>query len=382
MRTTEVIIVGAGPTGLALGAELARQGVDALILDRLAEGRNTSRAAVVQARTLEVLDQLGVTERLLAVGLRVPIFRVREHGRVLSTISFCDLETRFPFTLMCPQDQTETILLERLRELGGCVQRPCTVSRVAQDESRVEVEYTGLERTETVEAQWLVACNGAHSTVREQCSMAFEGGTYDEDFVLADVEMQWPLGREEVTLFSSGKWLMVVAPLPSNRFRVVATTENASEIPSTEEVARLLAERGPGGEAFIHRLLWSSRFRVSHRLAQSFRNGRVLLAGDAAHVHSPAGGQGMNTGIQDAISLAETLPSVLRGGDASALDDWAAKRKRIAKSIVRMTDRMTKLATLSSPLGRTARDLLLGAFGQLPAAQHALARKLAELDNR
>ena len=379
----QVVIVGAGPTGLTLGAELWRRGVRPLILDRLEEGSNTSRAAVVHARTLEVLTPLGVTTELLAAGVIVPTFRVRDRGKILTSISFKDLPTEFPFTLMCPQNVTESILLRRLESLGGTVVRPCEVTGIRTHPDGVEVDYSVAGVIHTIFTRWLVGCDGGHSVVRESAGVPFEGSTYEENFILADVAMDWPIDREEVSLFFSEKGLVVVAPLPLDHFRIVATVQEAAERPSRDDFQQLLIERGPPeGKINIREMTWSSRFRVSHKVAGSFRKGNVLLAGDAAHVHSPAGGQGMNTGIQDAVALAEALVAVSSSVDTSVLDAWATKRRQIARSIVQLTDRMTRLATTNSPMLKLLRNSVIDMVGHLPSAQLALAEKLSELDNK
>jgi 2-polyprenyl-6-methoxyphenol hydroxylase-like FAD-dependent oxidoreductase len=379
----EIVIVGAGPTGLALGAELQRLGVGALILDKLPAGANTSRAAVIHARTMEVLEPLRVTNELLREGLIVPIFRVRHGSRILAKVSFQELDTAYPFTLMCPQDRTEAILLKRLEELGGAVQRPCKVTGVAGTGDDFNVTFLRGDEEESVRAKWVVGCDGMHSVVREQALIPFEGGSYNETFVLADVQMDWPLDREEVSLFFSGKGLMVVAPLPGNRFRMVASLEDAPAEPTVADFEALLMERGPeDGVVAIRRMLWSSRFRIAHRVVRGMRRGRVIVAGDAAHVHSPAGGQGMNTGIQDAVSLAGALHAALQTGNESELDAWQEKRLKIAQGVVELTDRMTRMATAKSPVVQLLRNVAIEMIGNLPFAQHALAETLSELDNR
>jgi 2-polyprenyl-6-methoxyphenol hydroxylase-like FAD-dependent oxidoreductase len=377
-----IVIVGAGPTGLALGAELKRLGISSLILDRLEAGDNTSRAAVVHARTLEVLEGLEVTPELLREGIIVPIFRVRDRDRVLSTISFKGLDTKYPFSLMCPQNRTEAILLRRLESLGGGVNRPCEVVAIRPGEGSVQIQFKSGGVLKTVHAKWLVGCDGMHSAVREQASISFVGGDYEESFVLADMEMDWPLDREEVSLFFSGKGLVVVAPLPDNHFRVVATMKQAPASLSIGDFQKILEERGPENAVIkIHRIVWASRFHLEHRVAEVLRKGRILLAGDAAHVHSPAGGQGMNTGIQDAISLAGALREVIQQGNDAALNTWQEKRLAIAHSVVTMTDRMTKIATASSSGVKLLRNAVISIIGQIPFAQHAIAERLSELDH-
>ena len=198
---------------------------------------------------------------------------------------------------------------------------------------------------ETIRTKWLIGCDGAHSFVREQAAIPFEGGAYEESFILADVEMDWPLDRDEVTLFYSEKGLVVVAPLPKNHYRIVATVAQAQAEPSLADFELVLNERGPqSGAISIRRMGRSSRFRIQHRVAKALRAGNILLAGDAAHVHSPAGGQGMNTGIQDAVSLAHALRQTMQSGDDAALNRWQEERLKVAHSCRRKVERSPKLA--------------------------------------
>lgn len=377
--TTDVLIVGAGPVGLTLAAALATKGVAVVLVDQQAEGANTSRACVVHARTMEVLDDLGVTPELLDRGRIVPRFTVRDRDRALLTIDFDGLPTDHPYTLMIPQNVTEEILLNRLRHNGGRVFRPYRVVDVAQDGDGV---VTTMATGETVRARYVVGADGMHSTVRAFTGVGFSGGTYGESFVLADVRMDWPLSAEEVVLYFSPAGMAVVAALPGeNRFRIVATVAEAPEQPDLAFMQALLDARGPRrSPARIQEIIWSSRFRVHHRLAEHYRAGRLLLAGDAAHVHSPAGGQGMNTGIQDAVSLAGYLTNVLRNGaHESTLDGYETERRPVAAGVVVMADRMTRLANIGFRPLRRARNVVLRGLDFIPAVHRVLAMNLSEL---
>lgn len=380
---TDVLIVGAGPSGLALAAELQRQRVDCLTIDRQPAGANTSRACVVHARTLEMLQPLGLSAPLIKLGIEVPIFRIRERDRALLTIDFSTIASAFAFTLMIPQDRVERCLLENLLGHGGHVERPCEFLHLSARDSHVEAEVRAGATTETIRAKWLVGCDGMHSAVREEAQIAFTGAAYEEDFVLGDVRMDWPLPPNEVTLFYSPDGFMVVAPLPAGWFRIVGMVDAAPADPPQEILQSLLDQRGPSDvRGKIREVGWKSRFHIHHRVAQTPRHHRILLCGDAAHVHSPAGGQGMNTGIQDSISLAGPLCAVLRGGDEALLDEWARARHRIAADVVAMTDRMTRMAKLKSPTAKILRNLAVAFMGHLPPVREALARTLAEIENR
>ena len=306
---TDVLIVGAGPTGLTLGAALARRGIATTLVDRLAAGVNTSRAAVVHARTLEALEPLGVAERLDRLGVHAKRFTIRDRDRVLVPIDFTSLPTRYPYTLMVSQAVTEGVLLERLTELGGRVLRPRSLVALTQAADHVEAQFDDGSRCR---ARFLVGADGMHSRVREASGIAFTGDSYGESFVLADVNLSGGVPHDEVILYFSPAGMVVVAPLPDHAHRIVATVDDAPEVPDAAYVQALLDARGPERErAVVRDVIWGSRFRVHHRVADTYRDRRVLLAGDAAHVHSPAGGQGMNVGILDALHLSNALIQVV-----------------------------------------------------------------------
>ncbi len=366
---TEIAIVGAGPTGLALAVTLASAGIDFVIVDRLAEGANTSRAAVVHARTLEILDELGASQDLTARGLPITRFAVRDGSRRLLTVPFDGLPTPYPYTLMVPQYETEAVLLDRLRSQGADVHRPYEVGPVVQDKDGVTLT---MSTGETLRAGYAVGADGMQSAVREASGVGFTGGAYGESFVLADVTMDWAPGPDEVSLTFGAAGLTVVAPLPGGQYRVVATVDDAPATPDLAFVQGLLDERARG-RARVTGLAWSSRFRVHHRVADRYRVGRLLLAGDAAHVHSPAGGQGMNTGIQDGYALGRAFAT-------GELDSYEAQRRPVAQRVVAFTDRMTRIATARSGAARAVRNIALPLLGHLPGFRTKLATELAELN--
>ena len=380
-RSTDVLIVGAGPVGLTLATALAEAGVDAVLVDRSAEATTTSRAAVVHARTLEVLRELRVADDLIAEGVVVSRFTVRERDRVLLTVDFDDLPTDFPYTLLVPQETTERVLTARLRAAGGAVHRPYELTGLDVDPDGVRGT---LADGGTVAARYVVGCDGMHSFVRERSGIGFTGDSYAQSFLLADVRLSWAEPNDQVMLYFSAEGVTIVAPLPGGRHRVVATVDEAPEKPSMADVQALLADRGPQRHpATVEEVGWSSRFRVHHRLADHYRSGRLLLAGDAAHVHSPAGGQGMNTGIQDAAVLGRKLAAVLRDGAAdTVLDEYETERRPVAEEVVAFTHRMTRLATVESAPLRGVRNTALRALDFVPAVHHTLAMRLSELVTR
>ncbi|MGW9207222.1 FAD-dependent oxidoreductase [Embleya sp. NPDC055664] len=377
--TTDVLVVGAGPAGLTLALALAAQGRDVTVVDAHTAAEQTSRAAVVHARTLEVLAPLGVAAPLVAQGIPAPTFTVRDRDRVVVRIDFTDLPTEYPYSLMVSQATTEAALLDRLTALGGTVLRPYRVTSLDQDADGVTATFESGER---LRAGWVVGADGMHSTVRDQAGIGFQGGTYAESFVLADVRLSGAVAADEVVLYFAPAGLVVLAPLPGGRHRIVAPVADAPHEPSAAYVQELLDVRGSKtGRVVVEEVVWGSRFRVHHRIADTYRAGRILLAGDAAHVHSPAGGQGMNAGILDAVTLAEALGSVFDGGPTTALDTYGATRRPIAERIVRLADRMTRVATLTPAL-RPLRNTVLRTLTRIPAVRRRLALQLSGLTYR
>ncbi|WP_288252584.1 FAD-dependent oxidoreductase [uncultured Hydrogenophaga sp.] len=374
--STQVLIVGAGPAGLATAIGLAERGVDFVIVDALDEAQNTSRAAVIHAATLDSLRALSLSDRLVAQGIEVPRFRIRERDAVLFDASFAGLPTPTPFALMIPQDETERIFIDRLAELGHVVRRPVRLTRFGASAARVRATCEGEDGAVTIDARYIVGADGEKSTVRAGAGIAFPGDTYGS-FLLADVRMDWPIERQEVSLFFAQAGTVVVAPLSRERYRVVAQLADAPPAPALADVQRLMDARGPRSGVRVREVLWGSRFQVHHKLADRLHQGPVLLVGDAAHVHSPAGGQGMNLGLRDAVALSGALHAALRDGTENLLEAYASERRLAAARVLAMTDRLTRVATLSGPAARWVRNRLIAAASAVPAVKRAVARRLA-----
>lgn len=385
MKTqTDILIVGAGPTGLALAVALQQAGIDHLVIDRLAAGLNLSRAGVVHAHTLEMLEPLGVVPAMRAEGIEVARFGVRDRRRRLLTIDFAHLPSAYPFVLMVPQNVTERILTERLEALGGTVHREVEALEIVQDKHGVTVRVAGPAGEQQIRARYVVGGDGLHSKVRAASAIAFEGSSYEENFVLADVSLAAPPRDSEVALYFAPEGMVVFAPQPSGRYRVVATHATGGENPDRAAIQRLLDTRGPEGEApVVTEVHWSSAFRVHHRVADTYRDGRLLVMGDAAHVHSPAGGQGMNTGLVEAVVLADRLVRVVGRGESEALlDDYGATRRPAAVQVLGLAGRMTKLALVRGRVPRMLRNLMLQVLRRMPWFQRKLAMQLSGLARR
>ena len=242
----EILMVGAGPSGLALALGLAARGRAVRVVDRAEAGTNLSRAAVVHPATLEALQSVGATEPLLARALRVPDFRIRDGRRDLATVSFAGLPTAHPFTAMVPQSETEAVLRARLVELGVEVEWRTELVAIEQDDARVRATLRRADGDEAVESAYLIGADGGRSTTRELIGIDFSGAGYEADFLLADVRMDWAVERGAVSLTFAPAGLLVVAPLPGDHFRVVATVADAPEHPGVTDVQAIVDERGSG----------------------------------------------------------------------------------------------------------------------------------------
>jgi 2-polyprenyl-6-methoxyphenol hydroxylase-like FAD-dependent oxidoreductase len=381
---TDVLIVGAGPTGLTLALALRRAGLSALVIDQLESGQNTSRAAVIHAHTLEVLDGLEVSRRLEHEGLKLERFSLLDRDRTLLGLRFDDLPSSHPHLLMLTQDVTERILRQCLAEQGTGVRWGCRLENLAQDAEGVTARVASKAGVEVLRARYAVGADGMHSLVRRHAGIGFQGESYEDSFVLADVHLDWDHGRDEVKLFFSPQGMLVVAPLPDGRYRLVAPLERAPERPGVADMQAILDARGPEqGAARVTEVYWGSRFRLHHRVADRYREQRLFLVGDAAHAHSPAGGQGMNTGIVDAVVLGQVLSEVLHGRRGEDyLDEYERLRRPAAQQVLDLAGRITAVATVRGAARRHLRNALLRSVGRLPAFRRRLQLQLSGIARR
>ncbi len=378
---TAVVVVGAGPTGLTAALRLAQLGVPYVLLDASAAPTTTSNAALVHASSLEILAELGVGDALVAAGRRMHRITMVDRGRPLLRMEFGDLPSRYPFALGVPQSTTEALLLRRLAESAGSVRRRHRVHTLRAHDGHVVVagvvESPGGPVPFEIRARYVIGADGSHSAVRAAIGLDFPGQTYPSQFVLADVALTDGVrADDEATINMSAHGVTVIARLPSGNHRIVATVDTHVTVPARPDrafVDALLSDRGIPARA-AGEPAWSSAFRVHHRVADRFRVGRVFLAGDAAHIHSPAAGQGMNTGIADAFDLATRIAAVHTGqAGESALDAYDRVRRAAALEVLAFTDRLTATAMLRNPAARAARRALAGTLGRLGPVRRRVA---------
>jgi len=400
----DVLVVGAGPTGLTLARELHSLGVTVQLVDRAADAVHESRALAIQARTLEVLARNGLAQDLVTAGR--PTGQVMLHGssrtRILPLGDAATADTGFPFLLFLAQSATERILVDRLSMVGAGVRRGLTLTALSQDQDGVTctLESPGVP-TRVVRTRYVVGCDGAHSATRRLTGIQFSGHAFPHRFLLADLEIDGVVhdrGRrtgvkrvgirsDSAHAYLTGDGPMFLFPLgtPAS-WRLIV--QLPVDVPTDADPSALLREivaRYSRGRLVPHEPVWLTEFSISSRLADEFRRDRVFLAGDAAHIHSPAGAQGMNTGMQDAVNLGWKLALVCRG-DASPtlLRSYPIERMPVARSVLTRTDRAFRLATSGVPVLRSLRAAVVGRVAGLVSrsepARRAAFRLIAQLD--
>jgi 2-polyprenyl-6-methoxyphenol hydroxylase-like FAD-dependent oxidoreductase len=377
---TDVLIVGAGPVGLFLANECARRGLRWRLIETRASQSEHSKALAIFPRTLEIFDMAGLVGPFLEMANRVTSVSIVTHGRTLAHMRFTPEETPYSFVAMVPQDVTEKLLVEGLGRRGGTVEYETTFVSAAEQDDGVSVTLDRKGEPIKLRASFVVGCDGAHSAVRHLLNLPFEGAEYDDSFMLADIETNETLPADELQLCSSELGPVAIFPMSATRRRVVAIVDKTEgDAPSLDLVRKILAQRAPGGiEA--RALRWSSYFRVHHRQVARLRVGRIFIAGDAAHIHSPFGGQGMNTGLHDVWNLVWKLDLALhRRGNEQLLESYSAERRPVIKQVIETTDFLTKTMGTPSKLAQTLRNAVIPMVSRLAPFQHAFVQRLSEL---
>ncbi len=380
-----ILIVGAGPVGLTLAVTLKKLGIACRLIDKEAQPTNQSRAAIIHARTMEVFERLGLVAPFLAEGERVYSVQVRSGwDNILLDVSLAGLPTEYPFFLGLNQTSTERLLTTELLNLGGSVERSVSLTGLRQNETGVEVTLAGADGAQSVETfQHVAGCDGGHSTVRHLLGLPFEGETLDTQWITADVRIDWDFPGDKALGCLCPSGLGFIAPMDRDRWRVILNAPDNIPLPvadwTLEKIQSLCVDRF-GIPLRLHDAVWISPFGVNTRMAPRMRVGRVFLAGDAAHVHSPVGGQGMNTGIQDAFNLGWKLAQAAKGeaGD-KLLETYHEERHLNAARLLSMVGPATRVVNWQGSWATSLRNTAMKLAGMLGAGG-IMARRVSELD--
>jgi 2-polyprenyl-6-methoxyphenol hydroxylase-like FAD-dependent oxidoreductase len=387
MAGTEVLVIGAGPVGLTMAAELARFGVTVRIVEKAPTRTDKSKALVVWSRSLELLDRAGCAAAFLATGHRAIAANIVAGPTRIAHVDFDGVASPYPFGLMIPQSETERLLETHLQSLGVTVERQTEVTGFTATDDAVTATLRHADgQTEALTTPWMIGCDGAHSIARHGLGMAFDGDTQPSDWVLADIHLS---GRvppaNEIDLFWHEDGVLAFFPITGDRYRMIADVGTAHgqgprADPTLAQVQALMDRRGPGGIQAADPV-WLASFRINERKVKHYRAGRVFLAGDAAHIHSPAGGQGMNTGMQDAFNLAWKLALVCHGicKPKPLLDSYSTERSAVGDQVLHDAGRLTAVAILRNPLAQTVRNTIARLVLGLSPIRHGMADKLAEV---
>jgi 2-polyprenyl-6-methoxyphenol hydroxylase-like FAD-dependent oxidoreductase len=380
-RDDPVLVVGAGPTGLVLAAELARHGVNPRVIDAGPDEVRESRAVAVVARSLELLDDMGIGATLVDRGIPLRALNFYQGTTLLAELDTTAVDSPFPMDLCIAQWQTTELLRERVRELGVEIEWNTRLAGFDADGTGLSVDLVHADgHTERSNTVWLVGCDGSHSTVRDAAGIDWETADLHRGFILGDVTTRWDLVRDRFHVWFDRAGLVAVFPMPGGYWRILASTpdDRPPRPPQLRHFAAAVAERTPL-DAHLTDLRWSSAFVAREGLAERFRVGRVLVAGDAAHSHSPIGGQGMNTGMQDAYNLGWKLALVAAGrARDTLLDSYGAERRPVARAVVDATSVATRVATGNALVARRARRHALRLLSQLNAVQQKFSNAIGE----
>ena len=386
LNNPKVLIAGAGPVGLTLANELVRHGISIRIVDKNAERTDKSKALVLWSRPLELFDDAGYVQEFIPAGMIAHGAQISTGKEIMARISLDSIDSRFPYALMIAQSETERVLEERLAAAGIKVERTAELVGFTDTGSTVEVTLRKADGSgETLHADWLVGCDGAHSAVRHGLGFAFEGSTLESHWALADGYVTGLDPKDRLHIFWHRDGILAFFPIAGDRWRVIgdlgpATGDEKHPDPTLAEINTLMAHRG-SPSIVMRDPFWLAAFRINERKVKNYSKGRVFLAGDAAHIHSPAGGQGMNTGMQDAFNLAWKLALVIEGAAKPVLlDSYSPERSAVGEQVLKNAGRLTEAATLRNPVAQGLRNTIVKFATGFPAIQHKIAGQLAEMD--
>jgi 2-polyprenyl-6-methoxyphenol hydroxylase-like FAD-dependent oxidoreductase len=384
----EVLIAGAGPVGLTAACELARFGVPLRIVDKSAQRTDKSKALVLWSRTLELLDRgPGGAAPFVEAGFKaLAVNFVARDGELMGHVSMEKVKSPFPYGLMLPQSETERLLEERLKGLGVTVERQVEVLGFKSSDAGIQATLRHADgHEETVSSNWLLGCDGAHSIVRHTLGLPFAGETLNSDWMLADVHMKgYPFPDTEASVYWHKDGAFVIFPITPGRYRVLAdlplTSGAVPPAPTLEQVQAIIDRRGPGHMTAFDPI-WLAGFRINGRKVKDYRSGRAFVLGDAAHVHSPAGGQGMNTGMQDAFNLTWKLALVIRNicGDR-LLESYSPERSAVGDEVLKEAARLTTIGTLKNSTLQACRNLVSQFMLGFTAVQQEFADSMTEMN--
>lgn len=386
---TQVLIIGAGPVGLFLAAELARHGVVARVVDKRSGPSVHSKALGVQPRTLEMWADCGVLGEAMRRGRTANGMRMYGSGKELLHVSLSELDTPFPHTLILPQYETEAILEDLCAERGVVVERDVVCTSVSQSVDTVEValaraldDNSDEASVERVRVPWVVGCDGAHSTVRAALGIKYEGEDLGTHIAFADVKATVNLADDEIHMFFTAEGFGIFIPLPEKgMWRTICSLPHGTEVQYTAEWFQALFDERTHIPVTLSDPVWMTDFVVRQRKASSYRKGRVFLAGDAAHCHSPLGGRGMNTGLQDAYNLAWKMALVIQGvGETALLDSYEAERDPVAQDLLEDTSITTRAAALDGPIPQTLRNVMIGVLSSFDSVRNKIRDNASQLD--
>ena len=382
----KVLIAGAGPVGLTLANELTRRGISVRIVDKNAERTDKSKALVIWSRTLELFDDAGYAKEFIPAGFAAHGAQISTGKEIVANVTLDSIDSRFNYALMIPQSESERVLEEHLAAAGVKVERRTELAGFTDKGTAVEATLRKEDgSSETVGADWLVGCDGAHSAVRHGLGFTFEGSTLESHWALADGHVSGLEPKDRLHIFWHRDGILAFFPIVGDRWRVIAdlgpaTGDEKHPDPTLEEINALMALRGSPG-IVMKDPFWLAAFRINERKVKDYRKGRVFLAGDAAHIHSPAGGQGMNTGMQDAFNLAWKLGLVIEGTAKPALlDSYSPERSTVGEMVLRNAGRLTEAATLRNPIAQGLRNTIVKFAAGFPVLQHMIANQLSEMD--